>query len=164
MNLIILLIGLLLPWTAKSEVSQINNNKTEIAVEIVRAAKYEGVPPLLLLAVCYTESTFFKYAPKMDGNSMSHGICQVKLETAHFMDKVDPGNDKATFKSLQIPYVNALYAAKYLKYQMSRYPISLDLAIDAYNKGTAVSKSSRYVQTVKLNLIYVRKCWGLLVI
>lgn len=163
MKLIFLLIGLLYPYAANSEISLVVDKKTQVVKEIIKAAKKENIPSLLLLSVCYTESTFFPREPKMDGNSLSHGICQVKLETALFMDKLSHTENLTTSKDLQVPFINALYAAKYLKYQISRYK-DMSLAVDAYNKGTAVSRDSHYVKSVNKNILFVSKKWGRLLL
>lgn len=83
----------------------------------------------------------------MDGHSLSHGICQMKLGTAQFMDTVYKHKVKVTAKRLENPYVNAFYAAKYLKYHMKRFN-DWRLAIDAYNKHTPQGKNTKYVKSV----------------
>ena len=86
----------------------------------------------------------------MDGGSLSHGVCQIKLSTALYMDDVFKHKTRATALRLENPAVNAFYAAKYLKYQMTRYK-NLKLAIDAYNKHNAVSAQSVYVKKYEKN-------------
>lgn len=120
------------------------------AVATIRqAAKIAEVPADLLIAICFVESSLRPtLAPRMDGHSKSHGLCQVKLETAKLTDKVYGHRNKVTEAKLQKPFINAFYAAKYLKYQLKRYDGNWEHAVDAYNKGTAISAQSKYVRKV----------------
>lgn len=113
---------------------------------IVRAADKVEISRKWLLAVCWQESSFRTAGvSKLDGHTKSYGICQVKYETAQFMDKVFKHKVLVTKANLEDTYVNAFYAAKYLKYQLKRYKGDWKLAADAYNKGNAVSKNTKYV-------------------
>lgn len=107
---------------------------------IVDAANLADVNPQLLLAVCFVESSYrSNLKPHMDGHTESHGICQIKLETAQNMDKVYKLHIKATKQRLQNPFVNAFYAAKFIRYQLYRYDGDMRKAVESYNKGSAVS-------------------------
>lgn len=140
-NLLFLILIISTPSFAKQ--SQIIN-------DITRAAKVAGIDANLLLAVCWAESSYRgDLKPRIDGHSNSYGICQVKLETAEHMDKIYKHAVKATAERLQEPFVNAFYAAKVIKFQLQRYHGDLRKAIEAYNKGHAVSNGNgKYVNKV----------------
>jgi len=98
---------------------------------IIKAANTVGVDSKVLKAICWVESS---HNPKAinynDGNGHnSMGLCQVQYPTAKDMGY------KGTKLGLLEPYTNAYYAAKYLKYQLTRYK-DIDLAILAYNAGS----------------------------
>lgn len=148
-----LIIGLLLTVnTAQArQVTYLKN--ASVIRDIIWASFKVNVPTDALLAICYTESHFNVQAKltHMDGDSLSHGICQIKLGTALYMDEVFKHKVKVTAKRLELPAVNAFYAAKYFRYQLNRYK-SIKLAVDAYNKHNAVSSESRYVKAFEKNL------------
>lgn len=126
-------------------------DREQVIDAIVKAADTVEVPRELVLAVCWVESSYRRgLAPRLDGDTPSYGICQVKLATARYMDTVFKHRIKATPKRLQDEFVNAFYAAKYLKYQLNRYQGDVHKAIDAYNKGRVVSVKSVYVRKVML--------------
>lgn len=107
------------------------------------AAATVQVPFELLRAICMVESNLNPAAVHLDdGNSASHGLCQVKYETAKFMGY------KGTLKGLYNPDNNALFAAKYLNYQLTRYKGNWVNAVSAYNRGTASSSNLHYVKKV----------------
>lgn len=119
-----------------------------ITAIILAAAKSVGISGTLLLAICTHESNLKNITVQDDGGSPSYGVCQVKLETAQYMDNVYGHKIKANEGRLKNNYVNAFYAAEILKFQLKRYDNNLNMAIDAYNKGTAISESSVYVKRV----------------
>ena len=122
----------------------------DIASIIVSAAKSVGVSGQLLLALCMHESGGFKYNfSAMDGGSPSFGSCQIKYATA-----VQLGFHGHS-KELMNPKINALYAAKYLKYQQDRYGDDWLLLAAAYNSGTY--NPSNVVRGCPRNLEYVKK-------
>lgn len=126
-----------------------NAQNTQVIEFIVKAADLVEVPRELLLALCWQESSYRTNLPlKMDGASPSIGICQVKEGTALYVDKVYKHKHAATIEKLLNPYINALYAAKYLRLQMLRYHGNWKLALDAYNRGYARSMQSPYVKRV----------------
>lgn len=123
----------------------------ELIALLTLAASQAGVPPALLLSVCYTESNFRNVVSPHDGKSASYGICQVKAATAR-MVKVNL-TDTAY---LMEEKVNAKVAAKYLKYQLSRYDGNWDCAVAAYNRGSVQCNADviekRYVKKVRKTL------------
>lgn len=106
------------------------------------------LPPGLLSALCYVESTHNISAVNPDdGKSASLGICQVKLKTAKWM------GFKGTEADLMKPENNIKYAAAYLKYQLVRYD-NLPKAVIAYNLGNAKGLTTSAYQRK------VFKTWG----
>ncbi len=104
-----------------------------------------GLPPKLLEALCYIESTHnINAVHKDDGGGNSVGVCQIKLKTAVWL------GFKGTEKELMVPKTNIYYSAKYLAYQIKRYN-STTKAIIAYNRGNAKGlTSTRYsVKVIK---------------
>jgi soluble lytic murein transglycosylase-like protein len=100
-----------------------------------------NLPHGLLESICYTESKFNVNAVHHDdGDSDSLGLCQVKLKTARFM------GFKGNAKKLMNPQINSYYAAKYLKYQISRYH-SVRKAVIAYNMGSTKGLTTTKYQT-----------------
>jgi soluble lytic murein transglycosylase-like protein len=116
---------------------------------ITKAASDVGVSPELLLAVAWTESNFrTKHVTHVDGSTPSYGPLQIKLETALYVDQVYKHHHKATAERLENTYINAFYAAKYLKLLLSQYNNNWSYAIEAYNIGHAVHGKSQYVHKV----------------
>lgn len=120
---------------------------------ITKAARFVDVPPHLLLAVCWIESHYQTNLPEvLDGETPSYGICQIKLETAQDMDAWYRHKIPVTIERLRDPYLNAFYAAKYLKYQLKRYDGDWKKAVAAYNQGSFFTHSpnKKYVLKVQL--------------
>jgi soluble lytic murein transglycosylase-like protein len=145
---------------------EFNKKHYNVIKAIIWSADKVEVPRELLLALCWGESSFRTNVTRLDGKTLSHGICQVKLETAQHMDLVFKHKIKATRERLENTTINAFYAAKYLKYQLQQYDGDWVLAIDAYNKGTAYGANTKYVKkfnknhkfiTEKLNHL-IKKC------
>lgn len=125
---------------------------------IIWAADKAQVPRELVLAVCWGESSFRTTGvTHVDGETPSYGVCQVKLETAQFIDKFYRLKHKVTPERLNSTMINAFYAAKYLKYQLNRYKQDWKLAVDAYNKGTALGHKTKYVRKVTKNREHIKK-------
>lgn len=117
---------------------------------VIGAAKAVKVSASLLLAICNHESSGLKNViAHNDGGSPSYGICQMKYETARML------GFEGQAKDLMEPKTNALYAAKYLKYQMGRYDNQWCKATAAYNAGTYFE--SKVVPGKPRNLKYVRR-------
>lgn len=159
MNKYVLLVMLM---TANSAYAMDDNNFEkryyDIIQSIIHAADDAEVPRELVLSICWGESSFRnKGVTHVDGETPSYGICQVKLETAKFMDKVYKHAIKATKKNLEDPYTNALYAARYLHYQLNRYDQDWRLAVDAYNRGSAIGHKTKYVRRFIKNKEHIKK-------
>lgn len=105
---------------------------------IAHAAKMAGISPALLTAVCMTETGLRNVDSINDGPSTSYGVCQVKLETAHFMGKKlkKAYFSKLKYTDMRNPKTNILVAAFYLKYQIKRYNGNIRKAVAAYNAGS----------------------------
>lgn len=116
---------------------------------ILAAAKAVGVSPSLLLAICTHESGLKNTYVHNDGGSPSIGICQIKYNTARLMGY------NGQEKDLLDPKINALYAAKYLKWQKQRYGGNYMKATAAYNAGT-FNKSNK-TKGCPRNLKYLKK-------
>lgn len=136
-----------------------NRKHYEVIKSVVWAADKAEIPRALLLAVCYGESNFNTKLKltHMDGKTLSFGICQVKLESAQWLDLYCKHKIKANSIRLNDNKINAFYAAKLLKYHLKRYNGNWQLTVDAYNKGTAVSSKSEYVKRFKSNHEYLNK-------
>lgn len=132
----------------------LTTSQYSVAKDIVWAADKLKVPRPLLLALCWGEGAFRQDAKltHMDGKSLSYHTCQVKFETAEFMDHWYHNKVKVTDTRLRNTKINAFYAAQHLSYQLKRYHNNWQKAVDAYNKGTAVSAKSRYVKRVQKNI------------
>jgi soluble lytic murein transglycosylase-like protein len=133
--------------------AELNDKKVEKI--IIAAAHKVEVPQQLLLAVCWIESEYKSNLPeKLDGHTPSYGICQVKLETAQFMDKFYKHKNKVTVEKLRDPYINAFYAAKYIQWQLNQYGNDWKKAVAAYNRGSYTSDhpNHKYVRRVQLAL------------
>lgn len=115
---------------------------------VLAAAKSVGVPGFLLLAICTHESGLTNTTVPYDHGSPSYGVCMVKKGTAEFMQF------KGSTKQLMNPHVNALYAAKYLKFQLDRYDGDLCKSTAAYNSGT-YNESSKFPGLPR-NMKYIR--------
>lgn len=122
---------------------------------ILSAAKVAHVSGALLLAVCSHESNNFtmNYAHN-DRGSPSFGSCQLKENSARQM------GFKGVAKELMNPWVNAKYAALYLKYEQKRYGNDWVKLVASYNAGSyreseivpGCPKNLRYVNLVKKKL------------
>lgn len=123
---------------------------TNVSMVILSAAKAVGVSGSLLLAICTQESNLKNTIVYYDGTSHSYGICMVKHGTAKML------GFKGSSSDLMVPKTNALWAAKYLKYQASRYGHKNWCKITAaYNAGSY--KESVVVPGKPRNFGYVKK-------
>jgi len=87
------------------------------------------LPPLLLVALCSTESDFRSNINPQDGGSPSYGQCQMKESTARMLGY------SGTPVGLLDPTTNAFYAAIYLRHQYRRYD-NIEAAVASYNSGS----------------------------
>lgn len=151
------LMSLSILFTYSAQAQGLDKRQFSIVSDLVWAADVVGVPRELLVPLCWGEGVSAKLQGKnpthLDGKgknrTLSFGICQVKLETAQFMDYVYKLKIKATAKRLEDTKINSYYAAKYLKYQLDKYDGDWFLAVDAYNKHIAISNNTKYVKAFK---------------
>jgi len=108
-----------------------------ISTIILSAAAKVGVPGFLLLAICTTESMLTNAFVPNDHGSPSIGACQLKKSTAEIV------GFHGSEKDLMNPKTNALFAAKYLAWQLDRYDGDLCMATSAYNSGSYYESSKR---------------------
>lgn len=120
-----------------------------------RAARTQGIPERLLLAICLTESgegtgrlnpQAFSPDDGAPGNH-SFGACQVLLSTAKgmgFLDRDEKCQNYRTRRKAEYtacglfgPTTNAHFAATYLRKQLTRYHGNWTAAIASYNAGSA---------------------------
>jgi soluble lytic murein transglycosylase-like protein len=139
----------------------------EVTTIILNAAKVAKVSGTLLLAICSHESNNFtmNYAPH-DHGTPSYGQCQLKFSTSKML------GFKGKAEELNDPTTNALWAAKYLAYQQTRYGRDdWVMLTGAYNAGSYLPskkmfgcpRNVKYVRLVqrKLPLEYQDRlnCW-----
>lgn len=122
---------------------------------IIYAAKVVGVSAQTLLSICLVESNLVYTINPKDGGSASYGLCHVKTATARQFDK------RATPALLLVPAYNTIIAARYLKWQLSRYRTNT-CAIAAYNAGSCKFNNKgrltneHYVRKVRKNYLRAR--------
>lgn len=146
-----------------------------IEESLAKAAAKVGVPQQLLKAICNAESNLnAKAYVHADGGNNNHafGMCQVLLKTAEQYGLSNHKcDDNFSYKPedrvhancrLFGPYTNALYAAKYLKYQLDRYGGSWVNAIAAYNSGTVRLCKTGWVKNARGVILYKCEKGGLL--
>jgi soluble lytic murein transglycosylase-like protein len=144
-NVILILLALLISTEASAK--DFEKKYYYIIKDIMWAADKVEIPREILLALCWNESSFrTKGMTHVDGGTLSYGICQIKLDTAQYMDKVYKHKILVTAIKLEDPKFNAFYAAKFLKFQFNRYDGNWMLAIDAYNKFNAIGINTKYVK------------------
>jgi len=106
-------------------------NTAILAFMFAQASQTFNLPPKLLESVCFIETRHdITAVHEDDGGANSVGVCQVKLTTARWL------GFKGTEIGLLDPKVNIYFAAKYLKYQHTRYK-NIQRALVAYNRGNA---------------------------
>lgn len=131
-----------------------SNHPTPIPSPVIRtiieAAISQNVPPLILISICSVESSLNPYTTNFnDGHGNSHGLCQIQTRTARWM------GFKGEISHLYNTKINVKYAAKYLRYQLTRYDNNIVKAISAYNAGRYIKNNSQYVNKV-LNNVYTQ--------
>jgi soluble lytic murein transglycosylase-like protein len=129
----------------------------QIVLLLTQTAKMVGISPQLLIAICMAETNLKHVHTPNDGPTASYGVCQVKLETAHFMGRVYRKPHLLTFTSKDMTDVqkNIKVAALYIKYQIDRYDGDLCKAVAAYNAGS-FKESAKYPGK-PVNWRYVKK-------
>lgn len=104
---------------------------TELLMLFALHSNTYSLPAKLLQSVCYVESKYNVAAIHHDdGGEDSLGVCQLHMSTARWL------GFKGTKEQLMNPDINIHYAAKYIKYQLSRYK-NIEKAIISYNRGNA---------------------------
>ncbi len=121
---------------------------TEWDKKLIPIANREGVPALLLAAICFVESSHRPHMTNFDdGGSSSIGLCQIKLSTAQQM-----GYD-GKIEGLYDGRTNAKYAAKYIKWQLNRYDNDWNKAAAAYNAGSVFMKDGQFKNKVYVDRV-----------
>lgn len=116
----------------------------KLALLFLATSQNFNLPPGLLSAICWVESHHNSAAINAhDGGSASHGICQIKLETAALL------GFKGTEEELTRPKTNIHYAGKYIKWQLDRYQGNIPKAVAAYNAGTYRENSQGQIMNRK---------------
>src|SRR5262245_7401584 len=101
---------------------------TSLAALFLTVSATFHLPPVLLSAVCFVESSHnTKAINKNDGIGHSMGVCQIKHSSAVLLGFT------GTEEQLLTPEINVHYAGFYLRHQLSRYDNDYVLAISAYN-------------------------------
>jgi soluble lytic murein transglycosylase-like protein len=119
---------------------------------IFAAAKTAKISGPLLLAICTHESGLKNTVREKDGKSSTYGVCQIKLETAQMLGY------KGSWYNLMIPEENIRWAARYVKYQESRYGNDWCKIVSAYNSGSFAE--SKRLPGKPRNLAYVQLVRG----
>lgn len=125
--------------------------RSPIEAAIQAAAQAEHISPSVLAGVCYKESRFHpRKVHHDDGSTDSYGLCQIKLELARALGY--QGTEKGLLKA----DVNALFAAKALRYHQGRTHGGEEM-IAAYNAGRVrrkggVIRNIAYVRAVQANV------------
>lgn len=124
-------------------------NTLTIAMMFVSVSNTFNLPPGLLSALCFAESSHRVHIMHHDdGGSDSLGICQIKLSTAKEL------GFSGTTDNLMRPKTNIYFAAKYLAKQFKRYHGALYKSVAAYNTGSyrpnelGLPKNAKYVNNV----------------
>jgi soluble lytic murein transglycosylase-like protein len=123
---------------------------TNLLTIFVTVSSTFGLPPGLLQAICYVESTHRPHVVNLkDGSSSSYGTCQIKYETAKLV------GFRGQPKDLLNPQTNVYYAGAYLKKQMRRYNNNIWKAVSAYNMGRhKTNKDALYANETYLDKVY----------
>lgn len=118
-----------------------------LALIMLTASQANNLPPGLLSALCFVESSHRSHViNQKDGLSDSMGLCQIKSVAAKHV------GFKGSKQDLMEPSINAIYAAKYLRYQIDRYDGDILKGISAYNMGRYKELNGNAA-----NLSYVQK-------
>lgn len=117
-------------------------------VDAIReAAHAKGVPFDLLYGICKVESGLDPLQVHHDdGGSDSIGLCQLKLATARWM------GFRGRERDLYAAKINALFAAQYVAFLLTKHSNDSTLTIAAYNSGRP-----KYRKGKLINERYVRR-------
>jgi len=112
--------------------SYTNTSYAKTPTEHLISAAFEvGVDPDMLIAICTVESSLRPYVTGDD--KTSHGLCQLKSATARDF------HPRVTVRMLYQPRLNALIAAKYLKWCKKHFN-KWSLTLTCYNTGYGNTK------------------------
>ena len=118
------------------------------------AATRYGLAPELVLAIVGTESAFnpraYRFEPKI--NDASRGLMQILLATAQGMGYT--GDAEGLYDAA----TNLDLGARYLAWQVNRYPGNLTDAISAYNGGHALKVGAGYANQAYVDQVI--SAWG----
>ena len=119
---------------------------------IESASKQFSLDTDLIKAHIKAESNWDPKALRKENGDYSYGLMQVMLPTARWL------LNKPKLKSEELiqPTVNILVGAKYIRYNLDRYPKKLEDAIASYNSGSPkFTKTGQYI-----NQKYVDRVMG----
>lgn len=115
-----------------------------LTILFLTVSQANNLPNGLLSSLCFVESGHNVAAlHKMDGNSHSRGVCQIKRGVAKAL------GFKGTPQDLMKPEINVKYAGKLLAYQIKRCG-SVEKGVLAYNSGKCTSGNPKYLNKVLL--------------
>jgi soluble lytic murein transglycosylase-like protein len=141
---LLLLLLILVPF----ETSQASYRSNSVYDALQAAAETNHVPLRLLTAVCMVESRLRPHAINPhDKGSPSYGLCQLKLATAQSVGFI------GRHQKLYNPFINAYYAAKYLRLKYDKYGHNWVKAVSAYNGAKVISANADYINRVFLNVL-----------
>lgn len=132
--------------------SAYNYYMTTLLLAFATVTQTFDLPPGLMSAVCWVESTHkINAIHKDDNGGDSLGVCQIKYETAKLMGFT------GTAKQLrEDPFINTYYAAKYIKKNLTRYKGDLRCTVAAYNAGKCRYDEQGHIK----NKLYVAKVFN----
>lgn len=132
-----ILVAAFLTWWGPHP-DHIKDRAHHVAAAIAPAAQEADIPPLVLLAICSTESSG---RPRVVGADGEIGLCQLKVGQGGPVPTRTPRH-----RLLEGPF-NARLAARYLRRQMDRCGGSLVGGLSRYN-GWRRCKESSYSRRV----------------
>lgn len=124
-------------------------SKVEVRTILKETATNQLIPYKLLLAICKVESSLNPLASNTNepNGYHSHGLCQIQYRTAKWL------GFKGKVEHLYYAKINALWAAKYIKYQLKKYKGNWNDTIAAYNAGKVYKRNGKYINQVYVNKV-----------
>lgn len=114
--------------------------EAELQTHIVELCNQYDIPPSVVFAMCWKESTYT--ADRIGDNGESYGIMQVQPK--HHYERMVELN--AT--DLLNPYQNTAVGIDYLAEQLERYDGDIYAAVVAYNRGSFNGTITDYAKSV----------------